>query len=149
MLQGLTSWVTERTEHGCQIKGNGEGIISSFWFHFPCKKKGTPWEGKPCIPRSQCTPQLHPRLESLLRFAGIYQTPLFNPKPCPVSDLSQKTPHNNTRRKKANELFCQEKMICVRQRLRNSAQSHRHPLCALRDEPPPSSGPACVGVGAR
>lgn len=46
-------------------------------------------------------------------------------------------------------MFCWQKMLYHWQRLWNSAQSHPNPCHALRDESPPSSGPACVEAGAR
>lgn len=108
------------------------------------------WGGNPFIPRNQCTPQPPPVLKACLRFARILQTPLFDPRLHLRSDLSLKTLHSNVKYKeiKANELFCQQKMLYLQQRLRNHAQSHHHPHHALRDEWSPSSGPAGAEVGA-
>lgn len=133
-------------------KGNGE-LFSHFGFVSLAKKRVLLGKASPASPGASAHHGSPQSWKPALRFARIFQT-LFNRKPCLMSDLSQKTPHSNIiymekKKQNENQLVCQQKMLHLRQRLRNSAQSHPYSRCALRDESPPSSGPACAEVGAR
>lgn len=149
LLPELTDWLVKRIEPDCQRKGNWELFPLCCFTHLTKKKKILLGKASPASSGAN----VHNwSWKPDLRAARILQTPLYNAKPCLISYLSQKTPYGNikyTQEKNPNEPFCQQKMLHLGQKLWNSAQSHPSPCYALRDELPPSTGPACVEVGAR
>lgn len=92
MPPGLTGWLMKRTEHDCQRKGNRE--LFPLCGFIPLTKKKRIFLGK-ASPASLGANAHHWFWKPDLRTARILQTPLFNPKPYLMSDLSQKTPYEN------------------------------------------------------